>query len=113
MIYDANNINIEVLKQDKSLFNDEKSKFEKYSYEMFLSSYLNNSNDEYIKLMANKLEQLYKNIQKDYELIYDWFNDYVQNVSSLEKSLSDDFGTYGITESTIRNFVNFNLKNKM
>ena len=113
MIYDVNSINISSIRQKKSLFEDEKAHFKTRTYDTFLSSYLINSGDEYIKIIANRLNELYKIIEKDYDLIFKWWDSYVENVSSLERCLSNDLGTFGMTESTIRNFVDYNLRNKI
>lgn len=117
MLYDANNINLTLLKQYRLDLFTEKNNFQYRTYNTFLSSYLNSSNDIYIKLISSKLDKLYQNINYAYSSLYKWLDMYIENVSALESVLSKDSSSSFISESIIRNYVNSRLsdlpKNKI
>ena len=109
MLYDTNNINLNIIKQYRSSFLNEKNSFMNRSYSTFMSSYLNSCSDTYVKLMASKLDNLYKNIDNTYTSTLNWLNDYIENVNALELFLSSDSSSAFISESVIRNYANSKL----
>lgn len=117
MVYDVNNINLNIIKQYKSNLLSEKNGFINKTYNTFLSSHLNTSSDAYVKLIVSKLDVLYKDINDSYDSILKWFNDYIENASSLESFLSGNFGLANINESVLRNYVdsklNVDIENKI
>ena len=62
MVYDVNNINLNIIKQYKSDLLNERNSFINKTYNTFLSSHLNSSSDAYIKLIVSKLDILYKDM---------------------------------------------------
>lgn len=111
MIYDSQNINISILKHYFNLLNSEKENFENISYKTFENSYINNVSDSFIKKVAVDIESLYKEIEHDYNILIKWFDSYLENIKSLELYLSDDGNIGSITESELRNFVDYKLPN--
>ena len=109
MLYENNNIDISLLEQYKSLFEQEIRYYETSTYNIFNSSYLNNCNDVYIKIMSQKLENLYSDIQKGYKAIEEWWSNYLVNARSLESYMSNDSKIGLISEANIRNFVDYRL----
>ena len=106
--YGVNVINFSLIKQYKSSFTQEKSKFNNTTYKTFSSSYLKTCSDSNIKRMSNTLDSIYKKIQKGYNSIDKWWEEYNKNAEGLENSLSD-YGMSGITKSSLRSFVSANL----
>ena len=103
------NVDIEVLKECKNLFEDEKTNFINQTYNTFLSSYLKNSNDAFINIMASNIESIYEEIKKGYYNLSGWFNDYLVNISSLENYLSGEGKIGLITDQIVRNFADHKL----
>ena len=104
-MYDKNIVDIKLLKQYNSLLEQENRRFNLNCYSTFNSSYLKNIDDIYLKIMSNKLDELYKDIEKSYDVIMKWFNDYLSNINSLESYLSSDTGIGMINNSIVRNYV--------
>lgn len=109
MIYDTQNINVSMLEQYLSLLNKEKENFNNVSYDIFKNSYMNNISDIFIKNVVSNIEVLYKEIEHDYNNIIKWFNTYLNNIKSLELYLSDDSSLGSISESELRNFIDYKL----
>lgn len=105
MLYDTNNIDLIKLKQYNSTLKEEKNNFINKTYGVFLSSYLNISEDAYVKRMSVMLENLYKKIEIGYSSVSNYLDSYIENVSCLESFLSNDLGSSFIPESSIRNFA--------
>lgn len=111
MLYDENKINLNLLKQFKSNFLNEKNLFSNGAYSTFNSGYLNTCSDEYIRLIASKLDNLYKNIDESYTNILKWIEEYIENANGLELFLSKNTGSSFVSDSIIRNFLNSKLSN--
>lgn len=111
MVYDTNNIDLTKLKQYKRDINSEYNSFKNKTYNTFSLSYVNNSNNAYIKKMVVTLEKLYKSIDKSYLHLINYLDSYVENTVSLESALSNNSSINLIQESTIKNFVNNKLSN--
>lgn len=109
MPYDVNNINLSIINQYKQELFDEFNSFMNRAYSTFLSSHLNDSSDTYVKLMVSKLDDLYKDINKSYNSMLNWLDDYIQNTSALESFLSDNTGALYINESVLRNYADSKL----
>ena len=61
--------------------------------------------DNLLVLLKNYKSKLYKDIEKSYDVIMKWFNDYLSNINSLESYLSSDTGIGMINNSIVRNYV--------
>lgn len=100
---EINTINISALKQYRNDFLNEKSNFKNSTYNAFLSSYARRCNDSYVQKMCQKLESIYKQIDKAYSNIDIWWGSYLENIEGVENTLSENGGS--ITESVIRSAV--------
>lgn len=113
-----NNIYIDISQLEIYLndFSKEKKSFELNSYNTFKSSYLNHSNDPFIRQMSTKLNNLYEKLDDGYDNIYNWYKEYVKNISSLEKSLKNSSSIGSITEPSVKNYISAKiptLKNQL
>lgn len=106
--YTDNVINISLLRQYKNSFSQEKDKFNNTAYKTFSSSYLKTCSDSNIKRISNKLDSIYRIIEKGYSSIEKWWREYNDNVECLENSLSNG-NLRGITKGSLRSFVASNL----
>lgn len=109
MISDVNYINLDVLNSYKNMIADEWEKFEKLSYRDFKSSRLNDSDNPYIGIKKQELNDIYEDILKSYDLIINWFSDYISNAKELELYLSSDYGITRVENDIIRNFLDRNF----
>ena len=107
--YGVNIIDFSLIKQYKNTFAQEKSKFNNTTYKTFSSSYIKTCSDSNIRRMSNNLDTVYKKIQKGYNSIDKWWEEYNKNAEGLENSLSN-YGLSGITKSSLRSFVSANLE---
>lgn len=102
-------INVSLLKNYKSDFNNEKSKFNSNAYSTFDSGYIKRCSDGYVIRMRNNLQTLYDKVQKGYNNIDSWWTDYNNDIENLENVLSENSSSGSIKQSSIRNYVNANL----
>lgn len=98
-------INVDLLKDYRSDFSNEKSNFNSSSYGTFSSSYINRCSDSYIIRMKNELRKLYQDIEKAYKNIDSWWGDYNNDIESLERALSNDGRSGAIKASSVRSSV--------
>ena len=103
-------IDISVVNSYKNEFDSEYSKFKYGLLNNFDNSYLKNVNDEYIKVMAARLELLMEDINKSYYYISKWWNSYVNDATNLENYLSNNTSSGTIESSIVRNFVSRKFK---
>ncbi len=85
----VNNINITLLKQYQSDFNNEKAKFDNYTYNTYKTSYIPKCQDYYVKQMSRILENLYDAIRNGYYNINIWWQEYNDNIGNAENSLAE------------------------
>lgn len=98
-------INVDLLKDYRSDFSNEKSNFNSSSYGTFSSSYINRCSDSYIIRMKDELRKLYQDIEKAYKNIDSWWGDYNNDIESLERALSNDGRSGAIKASSVRSCV--------
>ena len=85
--YDTIHINMTLLKQNQTIFEQKEKDFHNRTYSTFKSSYLNNSSDIYVRQMSNELNILYNKISKGYALINKWWSNYNDSVLNNEELL--------------------------
>lgn len=102
---DINRINTSVLKNQRTLFNEEKNHFKNVAFNTFTSSYFYNCSDTIVRNMASNLEKLYKKIDLGYLKIDEWWSSYNKNVEALENYLAQNGSLGSIEDATIRNCV--------
>ena len=78
--YDTLQINMTLLKQNKSIFEQRKRNFVNNTYSTFKSSYINSCSDNYIRQMKKELDDLYLKIEKGYSSIDKWWTEYNNEV---------------------------------
>lgn len=83
-------INKDVLDSKKHSFNQCKSKFEGGAYNTFKTSYISTCSDEYVTVLKSKLDSKYKKIQKGYQSIMDWWENYSCEVNSNEVTIASE-----------------------
>ena len=98
-------INVDLLKDYKSDFGNEKSNFNSSSYGIFSSGYISKCSDSYVIRMRDKLKKLYQNIEKSYKNIDFWWEEYNNDIENLEKALSNGGRSGAIRCSSIRNSI--------
>lgn len=104
-----NIIDTKLLKEYLNILGEEKKNFVNKTFNTFNLSYIKNSNDEYMKIIDTKLTSLYNEINNDYTNIYLWLKDYIDNVISLEKVLSNESNKKQNFETNIRNYIQTKL----
>ena len=100
-------ININLLNQYKKNFETEMKNFKLNTYKTFKNSYIYKCNDEKIKLICNELDKIYNDIENSYRLIDKFFQNYLNDASSLELYLSNKGKIGVIKEGEIRNYLDF------
>lgn len=102
---DVNNINLSVLKQYQSNFENEKNSFSNLSYRNFSNSYLNRCTDTYVSKMARKINKLYKEIEEAYEDINDWWKSYNKDAENLEKCIMGTSSSGSFDADELRSYA--------
>ena len=77
-------INLTLIKQYKIDFESEKSNFQHSSFATFTNGYINHCDDPYIKIMAQKLNAKYTEIDNSYFKILEWWNNFVSTYENAE-----------------------------
>lgn len=109
MLSDVNKIDLSLLTSIKDEFKNEENKFNYKSYNTFKSGYIYRCSDHNIVKIKSKLESMYERISNGYSNIYDWFDEYIKTVTSLENSLASDSNS--VSEAQLNNFVSSKLMN--
>ena len=88
----------------------EKTSFVNGTRNIFSTSYLANCSDSEIQSMKNKLNEQYSTIEKSYNSIANWLNDYISDANSVEQCLIS--GKNNIKDREVSREMDSILKNK-
>ena len=99
LIYDVDKI--ENLYQD---FEKVKKNFINKEYDDFRTSYFFNCNDSVIVKLRNRIQNIYDNIKKGYDMIDKVWKEYVEDVGNFDKSIASS-GNCGIHDGGVSSIV--------
>ena len=99
LIYDVDKI--EDLYQD---FEKVKKNFINKEYDDFRTSYFFNCNDSVIVKLRNRIQNIYDNIKKGYDMIDKVWKEYVEDVGNFDKSIASS-GNCGIHDGEVSSIV--------
>lgn len=99
---EINKINVSLLKSLNQDFKKEMNNFNNKAFDTFSNSYINKCSDPIIIRMKNTLNIHYNKIKKGYKNIDSWWNNYNNNIESVENYLSGSGGLEQIQESCVK-----------
>lgn len=102
--YEIERINLTLLKENKTIFEQRKDNFINSTYQNFKTSYICACSDPYVKRMERELNKLYEKIEKGYVSIEKWWQEYNSNVEGIENALSSN-NRNSISEWNINSFI--------
>ncbi len=79
-------INTDIISHYQFSFENEKSNYNN-AYNLYNSSYLNTCSDSYIVNINRKIKALYDVLNKDYNIINNWWIGYINGTLDLEKTI--------------------------
>lgn len=106
---DISKINVAVLEQNYNDFHYERTIFQNVTYSTFKSSYFRTCNDDLVSNMATKLNDCYSAIERNYNMVMDWWKKYLYDTKCVENGICMDSSTIATNERSIDGYFRSNL----
>ena len=102
---DVNLIDIDALNNLKDEFEKQIKEISSSTLNTFQNSYLTQSNDLYVKQMANRIKKGLEGISTSGNNISSWLTNYLNDVQGLDKALSTDQKSAPISSSSVLSYL--------
>ncbi|MBO6145178.1 MAG: hypothetical protein J6O62_00040 [Bacilli bacterium] len=88
----------------KNSISSEKFGFDEGSYKYFTNGYISTCTDPVVMQMREKIANYYSTIEKGYQSLNTWLDDYIKDMDNLDESLAS--GTSTVTDSSTNSYLN-------